>query len=576
MTEDDDNLDYTAWEAPSPPPGIADAVVAKLRRPIGAPDVEPSSPRRLRWIATGGIAAAAAAGITILAWPGSSTTTTPSTSGNVVAAKPSHVELGASTVALDANAEIKWSRDGARVAVAQPRGSAMWRVAPEDTLVIDAGATVASVEASGASLRVEVQMNLADKRLIGTSAVTAAAVALVTVVVYEGHVKVTSSGQTLQLAAGGTAEVRPGEPPREPPVIAVGPRTVAPPAPAEFGAVEFEQLLDHHAADLLACGRGFGGKLMLEIAIDSARNAVVSTSPKVAFTDCLQRTVDKFELPPAAAGMSLRSSLLFEPDSSCKWGEALALGDASAISGDHDVALRHYEASLACKHQDSVVNKAFLAACKSKHEAKAKALYPKLRNRGLVQVCLREGIDPREANHVIDIDAYDNDDCDEKKKLADLRQMNGDHAGALLGYEAVMRCDPRDANIAAKAFLAACNSKNEAKAKALFPKLSASHRMLQQRCIAHGMDPDWFPGSPAPVDDTSSVDRAKTGVLRVNSEPWARVTIDGDASTTTDTPAKFELKPGKHKVMFQVGNDKYTFSVTIKAGQVTTMTKDLQ
>ena len=43
-----------------------------------------------------------------------------------------------------------------------------------------------------------------------------------------------------------------------------------------------------------------------------------------------------------------------------------------------------------------------------------------------------------------------------------------------------------------------------------------------------------------------------------------------------NTPAKFELKPGKHKVMFEVGDDKYTFNVTVKAGEVTSLHKDLQ
>jgi hypothetical protein len=103
MTADDeergDNLDYTAWEAPPPPAGLADAVVAKLRRPVGAPDVAPARPQRLRWIAAGAIAASAAAGIAIVVWPESERAAlTAATSGHVTAAKPSHVALGASAV----------------------------------------------------------------------------------------------------------------------------------------------------------------------------------------------------------------------------------------------------------------------------------------------------------------------------------------------------------------------------------------------------------------------------------------------------------------------------------------------
>jgi TonB family protein len=89
----------------------------------------------------------------------------------------------------------------------------------------------ASVEASGASLRVEVQMQIAhsDARVVAASAVTAAAVALVTIVVYQGHVKVASGGQTVNVAAGGRVEVKPGASPREV-------REVATAAPGEEGA----------------------------------------------------------------------------------------------------------------------------------------------------------------------------------------------------------------------------------------------------------------------------------------------------------------------------------------------------
>ena len=57
-------------------------------------------------------------------------------------------------------------------------------------------------------------MNLTDARLITTAAVTSAAVALATVAVYEGHVKLSSAGQTIVVAPGATYEVQPGKPPR--------------------------------------------------------------------------------------------------------------------------------------------------------------------------------------------------------------------------------------------------------------------------------------------------------------------------------------------------------------------------
>jgi hypothetical protein len=62
-------------------------------------------------------------------------------------------------------------------------------------------------------------MNATDARVIGASAVTAAAVAMVTVVVYEGHVKVGQpGGQTVIVAPGTTYEVKP-----EPPVVGAAP-----------------------------------------------------------------------------------------------------------------------------------------------------------------------------------------------------------------------------------------------------------------------------------------------------------------------------------------------------------------
>src|SRR5205085_8659243 len=102
-------------------------------------------------------------------------------------------------------------------AVAQLRGAATWRVDAGDTMVIDAGAMGASVEASGASLRLEVAMRItpSDGRVVAASTITAAAVALVTVAVYQGHIKVTSGGQTVNVGAGGAVEIKPGEPARE-------------------------------------------------------------------------------------------------------------------------------------------------------------------------------------------------------------------------------------------------------------------------------------------------------------------------------------------------------------------------
>jgi hypothetical protein len=189
MTEDDDDtggIDLAAWEAPEPPAGIADAVVARLREPVGAAALDaPVTRARTRRLVGGGVlAVAAAAGIAAFAYSTLRSEDDSTGSGFVATAKPSHVELGPVSAAdVEANTDLWWVRDGHRIVAMQPRGTATWKAAANDTIVIDAGAAVASVEASGASLRVEVQMNLSDA---GDRRECAAAVVAGAVVVYEG------------------------------------------------------------------------------------------------------------------------------------------------------------------------------------------------------------------------------------------------------------------------------------------------------------------------------------------------------------------------------------------------------
>jgi ferric-dicitrate binding protein FerR (iron transport regulator) len=230
-------IDLDAWQPPTPPGGLADAVLRRMREPVAVPAHELAEPpgeapgarrgRRGRlWLGAGAVVAAAAAGALVVApWRAAAP---PVDRGDVVADRASHVELGASAAELDAGAALSWRREHWRISVAQLRGAATWRVGGEDTMVIDAGAMGASVEASGASLRVEVAMRITptDGRVVAASTITAAAVALVTVVVYQGHVKITSGGQTVNVGAGGAVEIKPGEPARELRAVAAVPDSV--------------------------------------------------------------------------------------------------------------------------------------------------------------------------------------------------------------------------------------------------------------------------------------------------------------------------------------------------------------
>ena len=39
---------------------------------------------------------------------------------------------------------------------------------------------------------------------------------------------------------------------------------------------------------------------------------------------------------------------------------------------------------------------------------------------------------------------------------------------------------------------------------------------------------------------------------------------------------KISLTPGRHKVTFTVGDDKFTFAVNVKAGETVNLSKELQ
>jgi TonB family protein len=247
MTPDDPlaDVDLDAWQPPAPPDGIADAVLRRMSEaaPASAREVEDRSRWRW-WIATSVIASAAAGGGLLVSFWLASPEPVIQGHGDVVAARPSHVALGASSAEIDAGTELHWRREHRAVTVQQPRGVATWRVDAADDFVIDPGAVGASIEASGASLRVEVHMQrTSPSKRMATSAV--AAVALVTVTVYNGHVDVASADETVRVEAGAAAELRPGQPPRlvdlAAPVIAGAPGDpaiagVAPGDPAIAGA----------------------------------------------------------------------------------------------------------------------------------------------------------------------------------------------------------------------------------------------------------------------------------------------------------------------------------------------------
>jgi len=68
------------------------------------------------------------------------------------------------------------------------------------------------------------------------------------------------------------------------------------------------------------------------------------------------------------------------------------------------------------------------------------------------------------------------------------------------------------------------------------------------------------------------------GFLVANTQPWAKVIIDGKdtGKTTPIAPrSKIPLKPGKHVVTFVANGKKFNFDVVIKPAEDTRLIKQL-
>ncbi len=164
-------------------------------------------------------------------------------------------------------------------------------------------------------------------------------------------------------------------------------------------------------------------------------------------------------------------------------------GDDHLQTGMDAAALAAFEASMRCRPNPALYRRAFLAACRSNNAAKANVYYPKLPSKdaaALSQMCARVGIklDP----HTPDpYPAKPDCDADALRQKGDDHLQSGMDAAALAAFEASMRCRP-DPTLYRRAFLAACRSKNAAKAKAYFPKLPAKDATpLAQMCIRNGI-----------------------------------------------------------------------------------------
>lgn len=228
-------IDLSAWQVPPPPVDLTETVLTRLREPVPAAAAEAppmATGRRWRWLGLGAAVAATAAGV----WSYTAGARERAVSdGELVATAARHLALGQVRADADPGAELRWRRADGVLSVQQARGAVTWSVAPRETLQLELGAELAStsvhrtsaqamwLRANDARLRVEVTMNRTDARVLTTSAATSAAVALATVILYQGHVKATSGGVTVNLGAGDVARLVAGQPPEVAPRLATAP-----------------------------------------------------------------------------------------------------------------------------------------------------------------------------------------------------------------------------------------------------------------------------------------------------------------------------------------------------------------
>lgn len=237
-----DGIDLSAWQVPPPPPDLADSVLARLRQPVPVVAAEAPSPnpsKRWRWLGLGAVAA----GVALAVW-GYTARPGERAAGELVASAAQHLDLGAVRADVDPGAELRWRRAGQSLSARQRRGAVTWSVPRRETLELALGqeqdttsgqrttSRAMGLWTSDARMRVEVSMNRTDARVLTASAATSAAVALATVILYQGHVKATSGGVTVNLGAGDVARLVAGQPPE------VTSRSV--PAPATNAVVRIE------------------------------------------------------------------------------------------------------------------------------------------------------------------------------------------------------------------------------------------------------------------------------------------------------------------------------------------------
>jgi PEGA domain len=390
MNDDDDDtlgIDLDAWQPPPPPPGIADRVLARMREEttnvsVQALPVEPERPSTRRWWLAGG-AIVAAATATVVAF--GLTRAPASGSGQLAAARPSHLALGPSSADLDERTVVTWRRAKHRITVQQAGGAAQWHVADDDMLTIETA--LGSIEATNARLRVEVKM-LDEKKTIALSAATAAAVAVVTIVVYEGVVRVREPDASHEVRAGATYQIKAKDDNlielEAPPVVGAKPLDelvieseglYTTPRPAAGLTREHVTTgIESVKHQIRACGGDYNGRLSAFIVVEaSGRVASVEMTPSdAAPSACMAKWLGSIEFAPTLAGGKFRYPFVF---AGCDAEALMEQGSDALVSQDLDLSFARFEEAYACKPSVDTERRVMLLACKVKDVTRARELF---------------------------------------------------------------------------------------------------------------------------------------------------------------------------------------------------------
>jgi hypothetical protein len=392
MDDETLGIDLDAWQPPPPPAGIADRVLARMREettnilPQALP-IDPDRPSTRRWWLVGGaIVAAAAVAVVVFGM----TRAPASGSGQLVATQPAHLALGPSSADLDARTVVTWRRAKYRITAQQAGGAAQWRVDAGDTLTIETA--LGSIEATNASLRVEVKM-LDEKKTIALSAVTAAAVAVVTIIVYEGTVRVREPDVSHEVRAGTTYQIKAkGDNVIEVEESVVGAAPVEPDLTREHVKVAMDSVKNQ----IRACADRYNGKLSALVIVDGTGKvtSVTMTPSDAAPTECVARWLGRTKFAATKNGGKFRYPFLFTVPR-CDVDELLAVGVDALTSQDPERAVESFEAAHACAPSMDTLKRVFLMACKVKNTTRARELYREMDEQSqawAISTCANNGV----------------------------------------------------------------------------------------------------------------------------------------------------------------------------------------